>query len=354
MKRTAALGIAGMAVLAALAGAALWRTAGERASARHTLVQRPARVMGTSCTLAAVVRPDEAEQAARALEAAEAALRQVEARMSVHLEDSEVSRLNAAPAGQRVRLSADTATVLRAAEKAHALTDGAFDITCGPLIQLWRRAAERGALPADDEIARARAASGWRLIELVEDGARKRSRQARVELGGIAKGYAIDRAAAVLRGAPVQGGLVEVGGDLRVIGQPPVGDRWKVDLRDPFGDALLGRLRVSEGAVCTSGNYARFAVIEGRRYSHVVDPRTGRPADAVPSVTVTAPTAIEADVWATALSVLGPDGVGRLPGGVEALFVLGSADDWELRCTPGMPALFPEPPAPLAVIERTR
>jgi len=112
------------------------------------------------------------------------------------------------------------------------------------------------------------------------------------------------------------------------------------NIKDPFAQGNLGAIRLREGAACTSGNYARFVVIDGKRYSHILDPRSGRPAEAVPSAVVVAPTAMGADIWATALSVLGQDGLDRLPQGVEALVILGSEEDRQFICTPGLRPLL--------------
>jgi thiamine biosynthesis lipoprotein len=220
---------------------------------------------------------------------------------------------------------------------------------------LWRQAGKRGRLPTEAELERARAASRWELIALTPTGAIKQAAGAGVDLGGIAKGYGIDRAVAALRGAGAIGGLVDVGGDLRCFGEAPHGQAWTVQVKDPFGGDPLGELRLRDAAVCTSGNYARFTEIEGRRYSHIVDPRSGVPADAVPSATVAAPTALSADIWATALSVLGRDGLARLPQGVEALLVVGSKEDFRVFCTAGFRDLMKAPlPQGLTVASRTR
>jgi thiamine biosynthesis lipoprotein len=147
----------------------------------------------------------------------------------------------------------------------------------------------------------------------------------RVDLGGIAKGYAVDKAIEAMREARVAGGMVDVGGDLRCFGRPPAGQTWSVQVRDPFASGVLGKFQLKGSAVCTSGGYTRFVEIDGRRYGHIVDPRTGLPVDHVASVTVVAPTALAADVWATALSVHGQRGLEMLPEGAEALLVTGNA-----------------------------
>ena len=340
MRRSRFVPAAVILALAALVGVGLWQTSRERARRWVAVVRQPDRVMGTTCTLAAVVADGEQARGEKVLREAEGALRAVEARMSVWLADSEVSRLNAAAAGEEIPLSPDTLAVLCAARNAATDTAGAFDITVGPLIELWKAAGQTDLAPARRELEAARASSSWQLIELTDTGAVKRSPGARVDLGGIAKGYAVDQAIAMLESADVRGGLVEVGGDLRCFGRRPDGESWPVDIKDPFAQGNLGAIRLREGAACTSGNYARFVVIDGKRYSHILDPRSGRPAEAVPSAVVVAPTAMGADIWATALSVLGQDGLDRLPQGVEALVILGSEEDRQFICTPGLRPLL--------------
>ncbi|MBN1459267.1 MAG: FAD:protein FMN transferase, partial [Armatimonadetes bacterium] len=267
--------------VAAVTAVGLWKTS--QAPTREFEVCRatPTGVMGTTSTLLAIAR--ERARGEQALSRAEEALRRVEARMSTHLDSSEVSRLNQAQVGADVALSPETREVLRAAEAAYRDTEGAFDATCRPLLEVWREAAARNTAPSEETLRRARAASNWNLLDLTEIGARKRAATAQVDFGGLAKGYAIDQALAEIREAGALGGLVDVGGDLRCFGRPPEGEAWTVDLRSPFGDSLLLSLAIREGAVCTSGNYARFVEIGGRRYSHILDPRTGQPADAIPS-----------------------------------------------------------------------
>ncbi|MEE8451807.1 MAG: FAD:protein FMN transferase [Thermoguttaceae bacterium] len=325
----------------------LWKTSDGPARGRVAVVRRCQRVMGTSCTLAAVVPARRQAEARAVLGEVESAIRAIEGRMSSWLDASEISRLNAASMGRKVPLSPAVLTVLGVARDAAEATDGAFDVTCRPLIELWREAGQRGALPDATQRKTARALSGWKLITLLPDGVVKQSDTARVDLGGIAKGYAIDRAIDVLRraelGGVLTGGLVDIGGDLACFGTPAEGRFWSVDLQDPFATEPLATLQLREGAVCTSGNYERFTEIDGRRYSHILDPRTGLPADAVPSVTVVAETAMVADVWATALSVLGPDGLRRLPVGVEALMVTGTRQEERIVATPGLRKLLKRP-----------
>ncbi len=338
-------------LLALLTAVGLWQTRRERPRERLVaLTVEPEGIMGTSCRLAVTIGRRGARGAAVGLERAEEVVRGIESRMSIWLEDSELSRLNRAPAGRSVLLSPETREVLARAREAADQTRGAFDVTVGPLVLLWRRAADADRLPTPAELAEARDRSRWKHFEPTADGLRKSSEEARVDLGDIVKGYAIDRAVAILSACAPQGGLVDIGGDVRVWGRPPQADRWEVEVRDPFGTLPRVGLQIGEGAVCTSGDYARFVEVGGHRFSHIIDPRSGRPAEGVVSVTVTAPEAETADIWATALSVLGPDGVLLLPTDCEALFVLGDPQRRRLIATPGLAAMMKALPAGLEII----
>lgn len=325
----------GIVFLALLVGVAIFQTGG-RAPALEARASRPQGVMGTSCRLVAIAPRGQGDLAERALERAEAELRRVEALMSTWIEASELSVANDAPVGP-LTLSRDTRAVLESARRHHEMTEGAFDITCAPVIDLWRAAAERGSPPDEKALAEARAASSWELVDLGDEGVSKLGAGVRFDVSGNAKGYGIDRALDALRDAGAVGGLVDVGGDIRVFGRPPLSERWMVELRNPRGEGVLGEVPVDEGAVCTSGDYARPLVIGGQSYSHIVDPRTSRPVSTTPSVTVLAPTTIEADSWATALSVLGPQGLSKLPVGHEALILVEEGEALKAHATRGFP-----------------
>jgi thiamine biosynthesis lipoprotein len=314
---------------------------------------QPVAVMGTKTSLMAVVEKGQEDRLARGLEKAERALRRIEGWMSTYINLSELSRLNRAPAGQFVKLSPQTLEVLHLAKKLHRDTGSAFDATYLRIFKLWGRAGKAKRLPTDAELAAARRASGWDKFELLKGGARKTVAEAGIGLGGIAKGYAIDEAAEAMKQAGCAGGLVDVGGDIRCFGPSPRGGPWRVGVRNPFdpgGDDYLATLVLTGQAVCTSGNYERFAEIGGKRYSHIIDPRTGRPVSLAPSVTVVAPTAAVADGWATALSVLGRKGLGLIDPNsrIEALVVTGGPKDYQLHQTPGFAKLLARPmrPAP--------
>ena len=257
-------------------------------------------------------------EAERLLAPAVARARLVEAAMSTYRPDSEVSRLNREGAAGPVPVSEQTRTVLRRAVEMSRMTGGAFDVTYAPLRTLWRKAADEGRPPSQEEIDRVRAAVGCEKLLVEPDGVRLGVPGMAVDLGGIAKGYAIDVATEALQEAGAASGIVDIGGDLRLFGTPPASGRWLVQVRRPPDIEQDWVLRVPSCAVTTSGDYARWFGVGDRRYSHIVDPRTGRPVARVPSATVTAADATQADGLATAISVLGAaEGVGlidSLPG----------------------------------------
>jgi thiamine biosynthesis lipoprotein len=340
-----------VSLLVLLTAVGLWQTRSSHPRERLVALSvEPEGVMGTSCRLTVTIGRRGARGAAVGLERAEEVVRGIESRMSVWLEDSELSQLNRAPAGRSVPLSLETREILARARQAAEVTGGAFDVTVGPLVLLWRQAPELGRPPDAAERTRARAESRWGGLETPPHRQPHHTDGARIDLGGIAKGYAVDRAAEILSALAPQGGLVDIGGDVRVWGRPPQSEQWEVDVRDPFGALPLVGLRITGGAVCTSGDYARFVEVGGHRFSHIIDPRSGRPAEGVVSVTVTAPEAETADIWATALSVLGPDGLLLLPMDCEALFVLGDPQRRRLIATPGLAAMMQSLPAGLEIV----
>ena len=310
---------------------------------------RPIAIMGTETELTAVALGSQRKKAEAALRGAERALRGVEAKMSSWMEASELSLFNKAPAGKSAKLSETTMGLLRLSKQLAKQTDGAFDVTCRPILQVWRAAKKSKRLPTDLQIAAAIGKCGWDKIELLADSASKKVDGASIDLGGIAKGFGIDQASGALEAAGLTGGMVNVGGDVRCFGRRADGGEWRIGVRSPFdGSPTFAIIKLSRGAVCTSGNYERSFEIDSRRYSHIVDPRTGRPVDLAPSVTVVAPTATTADAWATALSVLGAPGLELIGenSGLEAMLVIGGPKDYRLKMTPGFAKLLAKRPAP--------
>ena len=286
-------------------------------------------VMGTEARLEAAAR--DAESARLMFELAVEQIRTVERLMSSFREGSDVSRLNLLGASRAVNLSPKTYFVLQQAVQFSNQTSGAFDVTYTPLGRLWRKAAEQNALPSQADIEQALGLVGSRGLILKGGSARLAAEGMEVDLGGIAKGYALDLAAEAMVLGGATSALVDIGGDLRLVGRREDGQPWKLKVRTPPGveQPQPIYLWVSDVAVATSGDYARFFTVGKKRFSHIVDPRTGWPVADVPSVTIVAPDGLTADALATAASVLGPEEALELIGvldGVEGMIMQRAAD----------------------------
>ncbi|WP_149194917.1 FAD:protein FMN transferase [Luteimonas suaedae] len=242
----------------------------------------------------------------------QARLDAVVAQMSPWEPDSDISRYNRAPADTWHALPPAFLIVLQAALEIATISDGAFDPTLGPLVDLWGFGPD-GAhprVPGPAALDAVRPHCGWRRLELDASGTRLRQPGGlRLDLSAIAKGFGVDVVTAYLCAAGIDGALVEVGGELRGLGRRPDGERWRV-LVEPIADADEAPcvLPLDGCAVATSGDGWHRFEHDGRRYSHSIDSRSGAPvADAAAAVTVVAGDAMRADAWSTALTVLGPE-----------------------------------------------
>jgi thiamine biosynthesis lipoprotein len=229
--------------------------------------------------------------------------------MSDYRRDSELMRLCTSAVNKSVHVSADLFRVLRRARDVSRLSGGAFDITVGPLVTLWRRARKAGQLPSPTEIQAAKNLVGWQKVRLDERRHTVRLAVAgmKLDLGGIAKGYAADEAQKVLKRNGIDRALVELGGDM-VVTRPPLGaNGWLVKVPNAGKD-----IRFSNCAISTSGDTVQFVEIAGNHYSHVVDPRTGWALTNRVEVTLSAPNGLTSDPLSTAIGVLGGKGYRRL------------------------------------------
>ncbi|GIX29611.1 MAG: FAD:protein FMN transferase [Porticoccaceae bacterium] len=237
-------------------------------------------------------------------------LDQVDRRMSTYRQDSELQHLNRAPPGRAVTVSPQLAAVLAVSQRVWRLTEGAFDPTVGPLVDLWGFGpGARTAPPAEAEVERLRAEVGFGAVALdLRAGTVVKARGVALDLSAVAKGYAVDRVSERLAALGLGDHLVEVGGELVARGKSPRGTPWRIAIERPEPGARVAArvIQVSDAAVATSGDYRNFIERDGRRYSHVIDPRTGRPARSdIASITVVAPDCATADALATGLMVLG-------------------------------------------------
>ncbi len=261
-----------------------------------------------------VLHAPDAVAAQRAATAAFARLDEIDGRLSDYAPQSELSRLSRASEGSVptpwLALSADLYAVLTRAREISQATDGALDVTCGHATRLWRRALRERELPGAEELESARASIDWRALEVrhAEPAARWTRANVRLDLGGIAKGYALDCMLSLLASEGLESALVIGGGDM-VAGEPPPGKRaWRVELLLPSAGPEEPRavIELCRAAVATSGDLYRGAEIDGRRYSHLVDPQTGLALTESRGASVVALDAITADALATAACVLGP------------------------------------------------
>ena len=263
---------------------------------------------------------------------------------------SEISRFNAAPAGIWA-LSQTFWTVLDASMNLADDTDGAVDPTLGALVDLWGfgpSGARVGAvLPSDEEVAAALAVSGWQKLRLNRDarGAMQPGGM-KLDFAGIAKGHAVDRVSEALTRLGATSHLVEIGGEMRGQGVKPDGQPWWIGLEEPPGAPSARTVAaLVDIAVATSGDWRRAFEHDGRLYPHTIDGRTGRPIDnGVTSVTVFHASAMTADAWATALTVLGPDaGPATAEAyGLAAQMVVRTADGVVEHLTPAFVAMMDE------------
>lgn len=258
--------------------------------------------------------------------------------LSDYEEDSELTQLNrTAGSGRAVRVSPDLWRVLEEGQEWAQRTHGAFDMTVGPVVQLWRRARRQHELPSRDRLERARAAVGYAYLEL--DPPRRAVRLTRpgmrLDLGGIAKGYVLDEAVRVLERHGLRRVLLQAGGDL-VVGDPPPGrPAWRVETSSASGPGAppAQSLLLRRCALATSGDLFQYVEIDGVRYSHIVDPRTGLGLTDHSQVSVIARRGMTADALATALSVLGPsDGIALVEdtSGAAARVVRKVSGRWEI------------------------
>lgn len=258
-------------------------------------------LMGTVVDIVALAPPSQAEPA---IAAAFAEMGRIEKLLSPHIERSDVWRLS--HSAQPVSVSAETIWVLNLARRIAELSEGAFDPALGALKQLWGVETETPRVPSRDEIRHALRGTGPTALQFEGRRVTKSDPLVQVDLGGIAKGYALDRAVEVLRQAGIRHASVNGGGDLRLLGNR--GERpWRIGIQHPRRSGeLLATLELADVAVVTSGDYERFFEQDGVRYHHLFDPRTGLPARGCQSVTVVAGEAMLADALATAAFVLGP------------------------------------------------
>jgi thiamine biosynthesis lipoprotein len=246
-----------------------------------------------------------AQLAERAAEAAISDVARIEAKYSRYRDDSVTTRINRAAGRERVAIDAETAALLRYADQCFQLSGGRFDITSGVLRRVWDFRAKPARIPSADALAAAQTLIGWAGVEWDDRGILLPREQMELDFGGIGKEYAADRAATICLGHGIAHALVNLGGDVRAIGGQPDGSPWRIGIRDPRApDRAVALIEVDDGAVATSGDYERYFELDGRRYCHILDPRSGMPVTHWQSVSVVAPLCIVAGTCATIAMLL--------------------------------------------------
>ena len=283
--------------------------------------------------VAYVERPDEARLT---LERALDEIDRIDRLMSHYRDDSPLSRINREAGRGAVPVDRELFDFISLAVKYGADSDGAFDVTVGPLMKAWGFFRGEGRFPTDADLARARSATGLKHVTLnASDRTIRFDRDGvEIDLGGIAKGYAVDRAVEILRREGVPAALVSAGGStVYALATPPDRPHWAVAIQDPLDSRVLAfEVPLQNRALSISGVSEKFFELDGVRYSHVMDPRTGRPVQGVLSVIVTAPTGTAGDAIDNVLFVEGVERsrafLRRHPG-VEATFLLPAAKGWK-------------------------
>jgi thiamine biosynthesis lipoprotein len=229
---------------------------------------------------------------------------EIEQRMNAYDMESDIGKINQS-AGKAVAVHPDVYTLIQQAADFSKKTEGAFDITVRPLIEMWRRGQKENHVPSAEEIELTRKRIGADKVNFLHEGqGAVFCDGCMIDLGGIAKGYAVDEAARILRDHHFENFLINAGGDMYGGGKNCHGQNWRIGVRDPRnGDRLIDIVEISNQAITTSGDYEQFYEIEGKRFSHIINPLTGYPQQGIVSATVIAPSAVEADVFSTALMV---------------------------------------------------
>lgn len=298
--------------------------------------------MGTTWSVALLPHPDGTDEVALKQQL-QKRLNQINGLMSTYDPESEISRFNRYAGSDWFDVSEETAEVIALSLSISRQTGGAFDITVGPLVELWGFGAtkRREQTPTEEEVARNLAKVGYQHIDLRREPAaiRKQLPELQLDLSAVAKGYAVDLLAEMLRLHGLHNYLVEIGGELQISGHRADGDVWKIAIEKPLDDVreVSTVFPLTDTALATSGNYRNFYLENGQRYAHTLDPVSGRPArHKLASVTVLDQTAARADALATALMVLGEE-KGRQfceKNAVAAYFLIHNKSAIEVYATP--------------------
>ncbi len=309
--------------------------------------------MGTAYSVKVVSPPPTVDSGA-VQSTIDAVLADIDRQMSAYRPDSEISRFNAAATTEWFPVSNDFAAVVEAAQRVSEQSSGAIDITVAPLVNLWGMgpAGELKAVPDEAAIDSVRRRVGYRNLEVTRSPAalRKRIAELTIDVNAVAPGHAADLLASKLAALGIADFMIDIGGEVRARGRNARGEIWRIAIERPLDaePAPYAIARIGDAAITTSGEYRHYVMRDGRRYSHTIDPRTGRPVEhRLASVVVVQPTALKADAWATALNVLGENEGYALAERLQipALFIVNEDGGWVHRMTAAFLPYLTQPPS---------
>jgi len=275
------------------------------------LIKQTRMIMGTFAEVS-IYSHDE-KTAGKAIEEALNEMERMDRIMSNYKNDSELSKVNKKAAKSPVPCNAELLDVIEQSQYYSELSGGAFDITVSPIVALWGFFREKGHVPPDKEIEKVLPAVSYKNIVINKSNDQKKpaaiyfkNTQTQIDLGAIGKGYAVDKALEIIKRFGINNGCINLGGNIYVLGTPPGKKAWKIGVQNPRNaNEILGYLELKNEATATSGDYERFFEFNGKRYSHIINPQTGRPVSGTIATTIVAPTGTEVDALSTSVFVLG-------------------------------------------------
>lgn len=276
----------------------------------------------------------------KALNEALQTLKHADKLFSTYRTDSELALINREASKHPLKISPETFFVLKKAIEYSKLTNGAFDITVTPLIKLWKSSARKGIMPTKEQLLKARQLVGYTNIILSKPDmtVKFKTKNLKLNVDAIAKGYSVDLAMQAIRKCRVDSALIDIGGEIACFGR-----EWIVGIQNPFDTNSLKvspliTIKLTDKCVATSGNYRRYVTIDGKKFSHIINPATGEPAEKIPSVTIIAGKTIDADALATAVSVIGVKKGLKLIESIpntEALLITGTERHYQVHISSG-------------------
>lgn len=277
------------------------------------LLKQTRMIMGTFAEVSVYARDEKA--AGKAIDAALNEMERMDRIMSNYKSDSELSQLNKQAVNSPVPCGGELLDVIERSQYYSELSGGAFDVTVSPVVALWGFFREKSNVPSGKEIERTLPAVSYKNIAIDKGGDSKtpatiffKNPQTQIDLGGIGKGYAVDKALDAVKRHGIDNACINLGGNIYALGAPPGKTGWRIGVQHPRNKGeLLGCLELRDEATATSGDYERFFEIKGKRYSHIINPKTGTPVQGTIAVTVVAPNGTEVDALSTSVFVLGPE-----------------------------------------------